>query len=228
MAESCLLYYITDRSAFRGDERVRRQQLLHKIAEAAANGIDFIQLREKDLAARDLETLARDAMSVIRKSCTPRAGPRQASTALLINSRVDVALAVAAAGVHLRSHDVSPQEVRIAWRCCADAALCGLLPNPPLIAVSCHSPKDIKHATRNGATFAVFAPVFEKKDEHHVITAGLEALRRACSASIPVLALGGITMENAASCLDAGAAGIAAIRLFQENEISKIVRALRG
>ena len=228
MAESCFLYYITDRSGFRGDERAQRRQLLDKIAEAAANGIDYIQLREKDLPARELESLARDAISVIQGNSKASIGMRHSSTALLINSRTDVALAVFAAGVQLRSEDVSPQDVRVAWRSYPDSQTYKFSSDSPIIAVSCHSPEQVAHAARNGANFAVFAPVFEKKDGHDVIPAGLDALRVACKASIPVLALGGITLENAASCLRAGAAGIGAIRLFQENEISKVVRALRA
>ena len=83
-------------------------------------------------------------------------------------------------------------------------------------------------AAQNQATFAVFAPVFEKKDAPGNLPQGLEALTQACRARIPVLALGGVTLQNAQSCLQAGAAGIAAIRLFQENEISKVVGSLRG
>jgi thiamine-phosphate pyrophosphorylase len=230
MAESCLLYYITDRSAFLGDEHTRRQHLLHKIAEAAANGVDYIQLREKDLSGRELEALARQAISVIRDNYKPAFGMRRATTALLINSRTDVALAVSAAGVHLPANDLFPQDVRAAWRFSveADRSECRA---EPLIAVSCHSPEEVAKAPVNGATFAVFAPVFEKKGAKNAPDAkpaGLDALRKACSANLPVLALGGITLENATSCVRAGAAGIAAIRLFQENEISKIVRALRG
>jgi thiamine-phosphate pyrophosphorylase len=74
----------------------------------------------------------------------------------------------------------------------------------------------------------VFAPVFEKKDAPGTSAAGLEALRQACRARIPVLALGGVTLQNTESCLEAGAAGIAAIRLFQENDIAAIVRQLRN
>jgi len=80
-------------------------------------------------------------------------------------------------------------------------------------------------AAAAGATFAVFAPVFEKKN---VPTAGLAALRQACEAKIPVFALGGVTLANAHSCLEAGASGIAAIRLFQENDIGAVVHRLRS
>jgi thiamine-phosphate pyrophosphorylase len=226
MAESCLLYYITDRSAFPGDERARRQRLLDKIAEAAASGVDYIQLREKDLSARELENLAREAIRVIGENGKASDGMRQAS-ALLINSRVDVAMAVSAAGVHLRADDISPEEVRSAWRACAVGRGNEAEGKPPIIAVSCHSTQEVIQAAAEAANFTVFAPVFEKKDAE-IVPAGLEELGRACRVNIPVLALGGVTLENAALCLRAGAAGVAAIRLFQENEISKIVRALRG
>jgi thiamine-phosphate pyrophosphorylase len=96
-----------------------------------------------------------------------------------------------------------------------------------LIAVSCHTPEEVRQAAEQQATFAVFAPIFEKKDAPATQPIGLTLLRGACQANIPVLALGGITLENAKSCLQAGAAGIAAIRLFQENDIAEIVKKLR-
>jgi thiamine-phosphate pyrophosphorylase len=96
-----------------------------------------------------------------------------------------------------------------------------------VIAVSCHSPKEVIQAAENQATFAVFGPVFEKKDAHGKLPQGLESLAQASRAKIPVLALGGVTLQNAHSCLQAGASGIAAIRLFQENDIATIVRKLR-
>jgi thiamine-phosphate pyrophosphorylase len=206
MPPRCLLYYITDRTAFPGDESSRRHRLLEKIREAAIAGVDYIQLREKDLPTRDLEALAREAVKVIR-------GMAQTRTALLINSRTDVALAVQADGVHLRSDDISPKEVRVIWKC-----------GVQLIAVSCHSPAEVIQAAAQGANLAVFAPVFEKKDANPT---GLAALQKACAAKIPVLALGGITLANAQSCLVAGASGVAAIRLFQDNDIAEIVRCLR-
>ena len=239
MAESCLLYYITDRSAFPGGERTRQKHLLDKIAEAAGSGIDCIQLRERDLPARELEELAREAISVIKGSCKASDGMGQAPVAqtpalflnpcsLLINSRTDIAMAVSAAGVHLRADDVAPQDVRNAWRACVEGGRGEPPAKSAIIAVSCHSAREVAQAAANGANFAVLASVFEKKDAPEVVPAGLEELRRACSANIPVLALGGVTLQNAASCLRAGAAGVAGIRLFQENEISKTVRALRG
>jgi thiamine-phosphate pyrophosphorylase len=227
MPESPLLYYITDRTAFPGDEPTRRQRLLDKIAEAASQGIDYIQLREKDLSTRDLESLAREAIRIIGRAKKLATDHWPLTTALLINSRTDVAIATAADGVHLRSNDISPQEVRAAWQgsCGAGALAREISPRKPQIAISCHSPQEVAKAIANQATLAVFAPVFEKTNTQPT---GLEALRQACQAKIPVLALGGVTLQNAQSCLQAGAAGIAAIRLFQENEIDKIVRQLRS
>jgi thiamine-phosphate pyrophosphorylase len=229
MAESCLLYYITDRTGFPGDEPGRRRRLLEKISEAARAGVDYIQLREKDLPSRDLESLAREAVRAVGERRTEN---RELRTALLINSRTDVALAVQADGVHLRSGDISPPEVREIWHGSPRESWCGagtparqLATRDPLIAVSCHSPAEVAKAAASAATFALFAPVFEKKDAH---PAGLVALKQACQTNIPVLALGGITLANAPSCLAAGAAGIAAIRLFQDHTIAAVVKQLRG
>ena len=229
MAKSCLLYYITDRKAFPGDERTRRLRLLDKIAEAASHQVDYIQLREKDLTTRELECLANEAMRIIRQERKLPVGHWPPTTALLINSHTDVALATGAAGVHLPANDLSPQEVRAAWtKCGVGAHASELSPQNPLISVSCHSPEEVLQAAANQATFAVFAPVFEKRDAPGTSPAGLDALRQASRATLPVLALGGVTLQNAESCLQAGAAGIAAIRLFQENDIATIVRQLRG
>lgn len=224
MPSRCLLYYITDRSAFQGDERVRRIRLLDKIAEAAATGVDYIQLREKDLSTRELAALAQDAIRIVAENCRPASSGQRPSTPLLINSRSDVAISVSAAGVHLRADDISPQHARTAWHRSSGAER---LSKDPLIGVSCHKAVEVAQAAVDGASFAVFGPVFGKKDDASVLASGLDALREACRAKIPVLALGGITLENARSCLGAGAAGIAAIRLFQENDIATVVHAIR-
>jgi thiamine-phosphate pyrophosphorylase len=221
MAENCLLYYITDRTAFAGDESSRHRRLLEKIAEAARAGVDYIQLREKDLASRELESLAREAVRVVREAGRLAPGNKKRGTALLINSRTDVALAVQAEGVHLRSDDISPQEVRQIWKCGGSA-------RDPLIGVSSHSPAEVAQVAASGATFAVFAPVFEKKDTPTTQPTGLAMLQQACQTEIPILALGGVTLSNARSCIEAGAAGIAAIRLFQESNIAEVVQHLRN
>lgn len=216
MADRCLLYYITDRGQFTGDEQARRRALLDKVAEAARASVDYIQLREKDLCGREVETLAREAVGIVRQNSS--------TTRLLINSRVDVALAVGADGVHLRAGDVTPDEVAEMLRAVT----------PPhtanfsfVIAASCHSHEDVTRAESEAVDFAVFAPVFGKSGARQAAPAGLAALRLACQAKIPIIALGGVTVKNAASCLDVGAAGVAGIRLFQENKIEDVVRALR-
>ena len=219
MSDRCLLYYITDRSQFCGDERARRASLLAKVAEAARAGVEYIQLREKDLSIRELETLARQVVERVRENST--------STRLLINSRTDVALAAGADGVHLRVEDVAPHEVRLMME------ICGHRPCPSttdhfLVAASCHSQEEVIRAESEAVDFAVFAPVFGKSNAPGVQPTGIDALREACRAKIRVFALGGVTLENAAACLKAGAAGVAGIRLFQENKIEEVVHALRA
>ena len=223
-----LLYYITDRTAFAPDEPTRRRRLLKIIAEATRAGVDYIQLREKDLPARELESLARDAVRVIHKARRLAPSPNPLAPALLINSRTDIAFAADADGVHLRSEDITTREVEEIWKRCGARARARVLPRKPLVGVSCHSPAEVTRAAAQGATFAVFAPVFEKKDLPGTKPAELSQLGVACKASIPVLALGGITLQNAKSCLEAGAAGIAAIRLFQENDVAEVAAKLRN
>ena len=208
-----LLYYITDRSQFPGGDSERRERLLENVAEAARCGVDFVQLREKDLSARELESLAGETMERLRAS--------SGGTRLLINSRTDVALAVGADGVHLGAKDVSPKDVRKMWRA-ADG------PAEPIVAVSCHVESEVVAAEKAGADFVAFGPVFGKKDAPEMDAVGLDLLRTVCRGRIPVFALGGVTAENAAMCADAGAKGVAGIRLFQGNKLAAVVARLRG
>ncbi len=218
------LYYITDRSQFPGDGRERERRLLSKIAECAAAGVDYIQLREKDLSTRALEELARKAIAALGGS----------STRLLINSRTDVALACGAHGVHLPGNDLPASEVRAIF---ARAGFERVNTKAPIIkalviGVSAHSETEIAYAEAHGADFAVFGPVFEKGGT--ASPHGLDQLQQICrradspASTMPVFALGGITLENAHLCIEAGAAGIAGIRLFQENDAHKVVKKLRG
>ncbi len=208
-----LLYYITDRRQFPGDSQEQERRLLAKIAEYAEAGVDYIQLREKDLSTRALEALANQAMRALDGS----------QTKLLINSRTDVALACGAHGVHLPGNDLPASEVRVIFSRASVTA--------PLIGVSTHSPADVAYAESHGADFAVFGPVFEKESTAN--PEGLKQLQQICgrgqaaASAMPVLALGGVTLKNAQLCLQAGAAGIAGIRLFQENDANKIVEKLR-
>lgn len=192
--------------------------LLRKISEAAQCGVDFIQLRERDLSARELEVLAQDAVRTIQNTSSQG---NSLHTRLLINSRTDVAISAGAAGVHLRSDDVSAAAVRAIWERNSD-------PASPIVSVSCHSVGDVERAANEGADFAVFGPVFEKKQgTYSHASTGLDSLRQACTSTIPVLALGGVFIDNAAACMEAGAAGIAGIRLFQEHKIEDLVREWR-
>jgi thiamine-phosphate pyrophosphorylase len=218
-----LLYYITDRTQFPGSETARRDRLLGKIAEAARRGIDFIQLREKDLCARDLEKLTLEAVRVVHENSP--AGNREARTRLLINSRMDIAVSCGADGVHLRAGDLSPRDVREGWfRSTSNGEAC--LTQPPTVAASCHTLTEILQAREQAADLAVFGPIFEKPGVPNSRPLGLALLQQACAWEFPVLALGGVDLDNARLCVGAGAAGIAAIRLFQENDIAEVVRQL--
>ena len=183
---------------------------------ATEAGVDFIQLREKDLPARELEQLCREAVSIVQKT-----GRRPR---LLVNSRIDVAIAAGADGVHLRSDDLAASEARSIFSKAR-------FPHP-VIAISCHSLREVTVAGAHGADFAVLGPIFEKEGKR-IPAAGLAVLREACNrpaaavARMPVLALGGVTLENASACLACGAAGVAGIRLFQRDDIGDTVKRLR-
>ncbi len=194
--------------------------LLRTITAVASAGADWIQLREKDLSGGESFDLARAAIQSIR-SRTP-------NTRILVNDRVDVALASGAGGVHLSENGFYvPDARRLISRFEQDAGKTLDF----LIGVSCHSLGSALGAARDGADYIYFSPIFHTPSKaFYGPPQGIERLRQICRAvSIPVIAIGGITLENAASCYDAGARGVAAIRLFQESpDLPGIVRALRS
>ncbi|MGE5113916.1 MAG: thiamine phosphate synthase, partial [Acidobacteriaceae bacterium] len=209
-----ILYYITDRMQFSGSETERRRALLDQIGQAASAGVDYIQLREKDLPARELEELARKAVRRARES-----GER---TRVLINSRMDIALAVGADGVHLTAADVFASDARAVWAHSQRQQTAHKALTHWVIGVSCHSVGEVRLAESHGADFAVLAPVFEKPGTS-TPPLGLGVVRAAARKGeapdrrveageqrvvVPVLALGGVTLKNAPECLRAGASGI--------------------
>lgn len=177
-------YYITDR---RGCHDV-----VACIERAVLSGVDYIQVREKDLSGRELLALTRRALELARGS----------RTRILVNGRVDVAMAAGAHGVHLPSGSVLPERWR---RVVADGFV---------IAVSCHSIEDFGEV--DAADFAVFGPVYGSPGKGPAV--GVDGLRAAVQVSpVPVFALGGVDESNAVACMEAGAEGIAAIRMFQRD-----------
>ena len=215
-----LLYYITDSRQLASDYKERARLLLQCIQAAARAGVDAIQLREKDLSARALSDLAVRAANIIDAAIPTR----KWKTQLLINSRVDIALACGADGVHLRSDDISPADAR--------AVLMNAGVATSTIAISCHTLEEVELAEGHGADFAVFGPVFGKVGVNNS-GVGTAALSQACreravaKPPMPVLALGGIDLSNARECLQVRAAGIAGIRLFQSGNVGETVSRLR-
>src|SRR5208283_632210 len=199
------LYLITDRKlAKRGLAEVCEEVL-------AAAGDDArriaIQLREKDLPGRELLTLARE----LRKICTAHGAQ------LLVNDRVDVALACGADGVHLPADSFSVRDAR------------ELIGKAKLIGCSTHSIAEVEAANRAGANFIVFGPVYDPISKSaYGPAAGVEALREACEVSdIPVYALGGITAERIEELSDCEVAGVAAIgSVFGASSPGDAIRAL--
>jgi thiamine-phosphate pyrophosphorylase len=210
-ARKPILCYVTDRNAFQpaaappglsssSPDALRMRALRDSIRRAVAAGADWIQIREKDLEARPLLELARLAV----------AEARETSTRVLVNDRLDVALAANAAGIHLGEKSL-PLDPIAEWRRGA-----GRLDF--LIGISCHSLESARAAMRGRADYIFFGPVFATPSKAAFgAPQGIERLREVCAAvEIPVFAIGGINLENGRACLAAGAAGIAAIRLFQD------------
>jgi thiamine-phosphate pyrophosphorylase len=211
-ANKPIVCYVTDRKAIGSGDAIR--SLTERIRLAAAAGVDWVQIREKDLRAKELLALVKQAIAC-------------GTAKVIVNDRLDVALAVGAAGVHLGRESAPVAEV-VLW-CRAGNAPAGFL-----IGVSCHSLEEAREAETKGASYAFFGPVFETPSKRSFgPPQGIAELAAVCGqVRIPVIAIGGVDEKDAAECIRAGAAGIAAIRLFQENveleDLRSIVKRLHG
>jgi thiamine-phosphate pyrophosphorylase len=195
------LYAITDRRLF-----ARREELLEQVIALASGGVDYIQIREKDLPATDLWTLTAQIAAMVRST--------GASTRVLLNGPAEMAADLRCDGVHLTA-DMPGSAIM------ESKAVMSRVVADPVVSVSCHTLSEIERARDHDATLALFAPVFEKKSDEEIVSGqGLDMLAGACRIGkpMPVLALGGVTAENAHDCVQVGAAGIAAIRLFTHSE----------
>jgi thiamine-phosphate pyrophosphorylase len=195
------------------------ETFLRKIEAVAAAGADWIQIREKDLSGTDCASLTRETLRRAVQPSTSRASP----TRILVNDRLDVALSEHAGGIHLGENSLSVEKAKRL------ANSRGPL-NDFLIGVSCHSLEAAKSAEGNGADYIFFGPVFATPSKSaYGAPQGLERLAEVCRAiSVPVLAIGGVTLGNAESCLSAGASGVAAIRLFQDAlDVTSVVQTIK-
>ena len=203
------LYAITDRKLLPGEHEEGQlsgpeQEGLVRLAEAwAAAGVETVQLREKDLGLAELTVLARGMMAALggRARLLVNAGSPDAAEAVR---------AAGAAGLHLPGR----------WR--ADQVGCARITG--IVSVGCHSVGEVAVARKAGADVALFSPVFATESHPEVKPLGLEALATACQTAGPiqVFALGGVNADNAAVCVEAGATGVAGIRLFLRGGFSAL------
>lgn len=205
------LCYVTDRHALKLiAASTAESALLKKISAFAAAGI-AIQIREKDLSGRALAALTRKAVHHVRELPAPASD----TAGIIVNERMDVAVAEKAAGVHLGEKSLPIEDAK---RLLEVAASLRTGFENFLVGASCHSAEAARHAEQAGAHYIFFGPVFATPSKApYGEPQGLARLADVCrSARIPVIAIGGITLDNARSCVDAGAGGVAAIRLFQD------------
>lgn len=206
-----LLCYVTDRRTLGVAKPAESlTALTRKIEEVAAAGVDWVQIREKDLPASALTSLTRQALGIAAKVSAKRAS----AFCVLVNDRLDVAIAERASGVHLGEKSLPVADAK---RLVESAVRKQVVDSSFLIGASCHSIETARAAQHDGADYIFFGPIFATPSKAAFGAAqDITRLAEVCRVvAIPVLAIGGITTDNADSCLQAGAAGLAAIRLFQ-------------
>ena len=204
-----LLCYVTDRRILPAGPDAHTVALLgEKIQAVASAGVDWVQIREKDLCAKELAALLRNAAAAVRRRS-------ECAHFAPAPTELDVALAERAGGIHLGEGSLP---VREAKRLIDSVIKDETFRHDFILGTSCHSLDGVKAAAEAGASCVFFGPVFATPSKAaYGEPQGLNRLRAACrGASIPVIAISGITIENAASCISVGASGIAAIRLFQD------------
>ena len=186
-----LFYYITDR------KRLRGRSLLASVRKAIESGVDFVQIREKDLDDRALFDL----------TCRVLASARGTQCRVLVNGRADIALAAGADGVHLPSTGLQVADIR-KW-----------MPQHLLIGISVHTTSEIRRVCAQGADYLLLGHIFPTESKTgYGSPLGLRRLKNACArTSVPILGLGGIKPDLIEPVLRAGAAGIAGIGLFQDS-----------
>jgi thiamine-phosphate pyrophosphorylase len=196
-----IVCYVSDRKALAAPRP--EGCVLDKVRAAVDAQADWIQIREKDLPTGELLNLVRGAIRAIEAAAS--------RPFVIVNDRLDIALAARAGGAHLGRESIPVHEA-VHW--CRG----GNAPAEFLIGVSCHHINEARDAEIAGASYLFFGPVFDTPSKKAFgPPQGIARLAHICqTVRIPVIAIGGVNEENAVECMKAGAAGIAAIRLFQE------------
>ena len=219
-----IVCYVTDSQSLGLTEP--RSDILANIEAAVEAGVDWVQIREKEMPALQLLAIARAAVRMTNRK-PASVGEDSPGSLILVNDRLDVALAADAAGIHLGRESLPTQDV-IAWRQ-SEKMVTDLM-----VGFSCHTIDELRQAEDAGVDYAFFGPVFDTpKKRPFGPPLGVAKLAAACRATrLKLIAIGGVTLENSAECLRAGADGIAAIRMFQQTreptELKKAVKAVHS
>lgn len=201
-----IVCYVTDSQSLEFTEP--RSDILAKIEAAVGAGVDWVQIREKEMPARQILAIADAAVGMTNRRPAREDYPK---SLIFINDRLDIALAGGVAGIHLGRESLPAKDV-IDWR------QTGKVATNLTVGLSCHAIDELLQAEDVGVDYAFFGPVFDTPAKRPFgPPLGIAKLAAACRATrLKVIAIGGVTPENSAECLHAGAAGIAAIRMFQQ------------